>query len=116
LTSGSSFNATLLVLWSSGLASTIASNMAVALTFTPIVQGFIGLNKIPIWSALALGTNLGGAATPFSGAVVIMALGAMKKEGISLNFGEFTKVGFITTFVQLAFATVYIIVRFGIGG
>lgn len=76
----------------------------------------IGLNKIPMWSALALGTNLGGAATPFSGAVVIMALGAMKKEGITLNFSEFTKVGFITTFIQLAFATVYIIVRFGIGG
>ncbi|RLI46739.1 hypothetical protein DRO69_02360 [Candidatus Bathyarchaeota archaeon] len=113
---GSSFTATLMVLWSSGLASTIVSNMAVALTFTPIVQGFTGLNKIPMWSALALGTNLGGAATPFSGSVVIMALGAMKKEGITLNFSEFTKVGFITTFIQLAFATVYIIVRFGIGG
>lgn len=116
LAGGSLFIATLLVLWSSGLASTIVSNMAVALTFTPIVQGFIGLNKIPMWSALALGTNLGGAATPFSGSVVIMALGAMKKEGINLNFSEFTKVGFITTFIQLAFATVYVIVRFGIGG
>jgi Na+/H+ antiporter NhaD/arsenite permease-like protein len=116
LAGGSLFIATLLVLWSSGLASTIVSNMAVALTFTPIVQGFIGLNKIPMWSALALGTNLGGAATPFSGSVVIMALGAMKKEGIKLNFSEFTKVGFITTFIQVAFATVYIIIRFGIGG
>jgi len=116
LAGGSSFNATLLVLWSSGLASAIVSNMAVALTFTPIVQGFNGPNKIPIWSALALGTNLGGAATPFSGSVCIMALGAMKKEGITLNFSEFTKVGLITTFIQLAFATVYVIGRFGIGG
>ncbi len=118
LAGGSLFIATLIVLWSSGLASTIVSNMAVALTFTPIIlaRALSPFELSRMGSALALGTNLGGAATPFSGSVVIMALGAMKKEGVSLNFSEFTRVGFITTFIQLAFATVYIIVRFGIGG
>ncbi len=118
LAGGSLFIATLMILWSSGLASTIVSNMAVALTFIPIIlaRALNPLELAQMGSALALGTNLGGATTPFSGSVVIMALGAMKKEGINLNFSEFTKVGFITTFIQLAFATVYIIVRFGIGG
>jgi Na+/H+ antiporter NhaD/arsenite permease-like protein len=67
-----------------------------------------------MWSALILGTNLGGATTPFSGAVTMMAVGALKREGISLSFTEFTKVGLITSFVQLGFASFYLILRFNL--
>ena len=65
--------------------------------------------------ALVLGTNLGGAATPLSGSVCIMAIGALKREGISISFREFTKVGLVTTMLQLSFASLYLIVRFGLG-
>jgi len=116
LAGNNSLKATLLTLWFSGLASTVVSNIAVALTFTPILSGFSGLNDDAIKSALVFGTNLGGAATPLSGAVVIIALGALKREGISMSFHEFTKVGAITTLLQLAFASFYLIVRFGLGG
>jgi Na+/H+ antiporter NhaD/arsenite permease-like protein len=118
LAGNNSLKASLLTLWFSGLASTIVSNIAVALTFAPIVSGplFSGLNDTAIKSALVFGTNLGGAATPFSGAVCIIALGALKREGISLSFQEFIKVGIITTLLQLAFASFYLIVRFGLGG
>lgn len=115
---GSSFNASLLTVWFSGLASTVASNMAVALTFTPIIsaQAFSGLNSAALWSALILGTNLGGATTPLSGSVPMMAAGALKREGISVHFGDFLKVGVITTIVQLSFSTLYLILRFGLIG
>jgi Na+/H+ antiporter NhaD/arsenite permease-like protein len=116
LAGDNSLKASLLTLWFSGLASTVVSNIAVALTFVPIVSGFSELNDAAIKSALVFGTNLGGAATPLSGAVCIIALGALKREGISLSFEEFTKVGVTTTFLQLAFASLYLIVRFGLGG
>jgi len=116
LAGNNSLSATLLTLWFSGLASTVVSNIAVALTFAPILSGFSGLNDDAVKSALVFGTNLGGAATPLSGAVVIIALGALKREGISMSFHEFTKVGVITTLLQLAFASFYLIVRFGLGG
>lgn len=111
----SSLKATLITLWSSGLASTMVSNIAVALTFTPIIKGLSGLNFESVWSALVLGTNLGGAATPLSGTVCIMAIGALKREGISMSFSEFTKIGLITTMIQLCFASFYLIVRFRLG-
>jgi len=115
---GSSFNASLLTVWFSGLASTVVSNVAVALTFTPIIsaQAFSGLNSAALWSALVLGTNLGGATTPLSGSVPVMAVGALKREGISVHFGDFLKVGLITTLVQLTFSTFYLILRFGLIG
>lgn len=122
LAGGSSVKATLITLWSSGLASTLVSNIAVALTFTPIINltftpigGLPSLNSAAVWSALVLGTNLGGAATPLSGVVCIMAIVALKREGISMSFSEFTKVGLITTMLQLGFASLYLIVRFGLG-
>jgi len=115
LAGGSPLKVTLLTLWFSGLASAVVSNIAVALTFMPIISSFSGLDSAPTWSALVLGTNLGGAATPLSGVVCIMAMGALKREGISISFSEFTKVGAITTMLQLGFASLYLVVRFGLG-
>ena len=106
--------ATLTTLWVSGLASSAVSNIAIALTFSPIIGGVAGLNSPAVWSALILGTNLGGATTPFSGAVTMMGVGALKREGISLSFGEFTKVGVITSLIQLGFASLYVVVRFNL--
>ncbi|UCE96420.1 MAG: hypothetical protein JSV51_02100 [Candidatus Bathyarchaeota archaeon] len=116
LVGSSPLNATLLTLWFSGFASAILSNVAIALTFIPIVSGASGLNSPSVWSALVLGTNLGGATTPLSGSVVIMAIGALKREGISMSFGEFTKIGLITSVLQLGFSSLYLIWRFSLLG
>jgi Na+/H+ antiporter NhaD/arsenite permease-like protein len=115
---GNSFVATQMTLWFSGLASVFVSNIAVALTFTPIIaaQTGMGLNLGAIWSGLILGTNLGGATTPFSGAVMMMAIGTLKREKISVKFGEFAKIGIITSLIQLSFSAVYLTFRFGLIG
>lgn len=116
LTGNSPLRATLLTLWFSGLASSVVSNAAIALTFTPIIIGSSILNNAAVRSALVFGTNLGGATTPLSGSVVIVALGALKREGILMSFREFTKIGLLTSILQLSFASFYLIVRFGLGG
>jgi len=111
----SQLGATMTTLWASGLASSAVSNIAIALTFSPIISsGVSGLSSAAVWSALVLGTNLGGATTPLSGAVIMMGIGALKREGISLSFTEFTKVGLITSLIQLGFASFYLIVRFNL--
>lgn len=110
----SPLGATMATLWFSGLASGAVSNIAIALTFSPIIGGLAGLNSAAVWSALVLGTNLGGATTPLSGAVTMMGVGALKREGISLSFAEFTKVGVITSLIQLGFASFYLVVRFNL--
>jgi Na+/H+ antiporter NhaD/arsenite permease-like protein len=115
---GSSLIATQMTLWVSGIASVFVSNIAVALTFTPIIgaQAGLGLNLNAIWSGLILGTNLGGATTPFSGAVMMMAIGTLKREKISVKFSDFTKIGVITSLIQLGFSSFYLILRFGLMG
>jgi Na+/H+ antiporter NhaD/arsenite permease-like protein len=115
LVGSSPLKATMVTLWFSGLTSTLVSNLAIALTFAPIISGVSSLNSAAVWSALVLGTNLGGATTPLSGSVCMMAIGALKREGISLSFSEFTKVGLITSILQLGFASFYLIFRFRLG-
>ena len=112
---GNQFIAALLTLWSSALLSVFVSNIAVALTYTPIIgiMKDLNLNMNYLWSALVLGTNLGGAATPVSGAVCVLAIGALKEENVNLSFMEFSKAGALTTIVQLLFASLYLILRFG---
>ena len=114
LTTESSLNASLLTLWFSGLMSTLISNTAVSLTFIPIIKGLTVFDPKILWSALILGTNLGGVTTPLSGSVAVMTMGAMKREGISMSFTEFTKIGIVTTLIQLGFASLYMSVRFGL--
>lgn len=111
---GSSLKSTLLTIWSSGITSTVFSNTAIALVFTPMIQALQGLNKSALWSALILGTNLGGATTPLSGSVWILALGVLRREGFTVSFADFTKVGVITTVIQLCLASLYLILRFGL--
>lgn len=114
----SSFKATISTLWLSALTSTIVSNAAVAVTFASIVgqQLLSGVNSSAVWSALVLGTNLGGATTPFSGSVCAMSIGALKREGISVKFGDFVRIGLATTIVQLCFSSIYLVLRFQLIG
>lgn len=115
LAGGNQLNVAVLTIWSSGIVSTVVSNTAVSLTFIPVIRGLAGFDLTPLWVALILGTNLGGVATPLSGTVSVMAIGTLKREGIRASFKEFTKAGAATTLVQLCFATLYLIMRFGLG-
>ena len=110
---GNPLTASIVTLWFSGFTSAVVSNMAVALTFVPMIKVY-GSNSAAVWSALVLGSNLGGATTPLSGTVTIMAIGALKREGLSMSFGEFTKIGLIISAIQLGFASIYLIVRFNL--
>jgi Na+/H+ antiporter NhaD/arsenite permease-like protein len=111
---GNTLTASITTLWFSGITSAIVSNMAIAITFIPMITGVYGLSSAAIWSALVLGSNLGGATTPLSGTVAIMAIGALKREGLSLSFSEFAKIGIIISVIQLSFASFYLIARFNL--
>jgi Na+/H+ antiporter NhaD/arsenite permease-like protein len=114
LAGGSPMKATLLTVWSSGAASALFSNTAVALLFIPLLKSLQVLNRPALWSALILGTNLGGVTTPLSGSVCAVSIGMLKREGLEVHFKEFTKIGVLTTLLQLSFASLYLIIRFGL--
>lgn len=114
LSGGEPLLTSLLTLFISGIASVFLANVAVALTFTPAIKALPLAHKEPVWSALVLGTNLGGGTIPVTSIVFAMAIGALKHEEVSIDLGELTKVGAMVTTVQLLFSALYIIVYFGV--
>lgn len=113
LSHGDPLLAALLTLFISSIASVFLANVAVALTFTPVVKALPLARKEPVWSALVLGTNLGGGTIPVTSIVFAMAVGALKHEGVSIDLGELTKAGVVATAVQVLFSAIYILIYFG---
>lgn len=104
----------MVTLFVSALVSIALPNLVVALTFIPVISELELYDKLPVWSALILGANLPGIALPTSSFVVVMTIGALKREGIHIDPWEFAKIGIPLTFIWLGFAALYILLLFGL--
>lgn len=109
---GSSTFLTLLLLLASGALSILLPNLIVALSLIPAVEGVGVVDKRPLWSALVLGSNLGGVGIPVSSFVIVMVLGALRSRGYRVNPWAITRIGMPTVAVWLAFSAVYLFLRF----
>ncbi len=102
----------LLFTWSSGVSSALVDNIPVAATMIPLVQGMEGLPKEPLWWSLVLGCNLGGSATPIGSISCVIALHTLYAEsGIKVSWGRFLAVGGVLMVLQLALASLYLILH-----
>ncbi|WP_067048550.1 ArsB/NhaD family transporter [Methanofollis ethanolicus] len=100
-------SAMLLIAWFSALASAIVDNIPLTAALIPLIQD-IGLSTAgdidiyPIWWALSLGACLGGNGTAIAASANVVVLGIAEREGISIRFIDFLKVGLVTLLVTVA--------------
>lgn len=59
---------------------------------------------------MVFGTNLGGNITPIGSAGTVVAVTIMKKHNLKLSFLGFVKFGAVFAVVQLALASLYLLV------
>jgi len=111
---GSLALATLLVLLVSGAASLLLPNLIVALSFIPVIEALPFADKRALWSALVLGANLGGVGLPVSSFVIVMTIGALRREGYEIDPWAVTRVGIPVTVAWLAFSAIYLLTRFSL--
>ncbi len=104
----------MVTLFVSAAVGIVLPNLVVALTFIPVISGLELHDKRAVWSALVLGANLPGVALPTSSFVIVMTLGALKREGMHIDPWEVAKIGLPLTFVWLGFAALYILLRFSL--
>ncbi|MEM5793387.1 MAG: SLC13 family permease [Candidatus Aenigmatarchaeota archaeon] len=99
-----------LVVWSSGITSGIVDNIPMAVTFIPIVRNLVSTFQMTIiWWGLIFGVIIGGNLTPIGSPASVVAMGIAKKEGYSISFERFFKIGFMTTIVNLIITTIYLV-------
>src|SRR5207302_855168 len=103
-----------LVLWTTALISQIVDNVPLVTVFIPVIgamSSFPGISIAPLALALAVGTGIGGMATPIGTASNMVALNILNKEEKRLSFARFAKRSIPLTIIDLLIANA-ILLRF----
>jgi Na+/H+ antiporter NhaD/arsenite permease-like protein len=111
----SPLNATLSIMWLSGIASSIVDNIPLSTSMAPIVKDMI-IDKSwnILWWGLVIGTNLGGNMTPIGSPSNVITIGVAEQEGYPITFNMFLKMGFGLTILYFFISMAYIYVRFSL--
>ena len=103
-----------LVLWVTALVSQVVDNVPLATVFIPVIAAMANTLSVPIaplaW-ALAIGTGMGGMATPIGTASNLVALNILNKPRQRLSFVRFAKRSIPLTIIDMAIANLIILLR-----
>jgi Na+/H+ antiporter NhaD/arsenite permease-like protein len=106
-----------LVLWTTALVSQLVDNVPLVTAFIPVIttmseillKSSTPVIVAPLAWALAVGTGIGGMATPIGTASNMVALNILNKEKKRLSFSKFAKRSIPLTILDLAIANVILI-------
>jgi Na+/H+ antiporter NhaD/arsenite permease-like protein len=106
-----------LVLWTTALVSQLVDNVPLVTAFIPVIttmseillKSSTPVIVAPLAWALAVGTGIGGMATPIGTASNMVALNILNKEKKRLSFAKFAKRSIPLTILDLAIANVILI-------
>ena len=103
-----------LVLWVTALISQLVDNVPLATVFIPVIAAMASTPGVPVaplaW-ALAVGTGIGGMATPLGTASNLVALNILNKPKQRLSFARFARRSIPLTIIDLAIANLILLLR-----
>ena len=103
-----------LVLWVTALLSQAVDNVPLVTVFIPVIAAMADALQVPVlplaW-ALAVGTGIGGMATPIGTASNVVALSILNKPEPRLSFWKFAKTSIPLTIISLLIANLILLLR-----
>lgn len=104
-----------IVIWISAIASAFIDNIPFAATMIPVIKSLamtqgIGLDVLS-W-ALAMGTDIGGSATPIGASANVVGTSVAAKEGYPIGWGRYCKSMVPATLIVLVISMVCVWVRY----
>jgi Na+/H+ antiporter NhaD/arsenite permease-like protein len=110
-----------IILWMTAFLSILVDNVALVTTMVPVVAymsdpEFVSLPLVrePLAWSLALGTCMGGNATPFGTASNVAGLSVSSKMKHPVSWKYFFKISFPVTVIALVVCNVLLILRYGL--
>ena len=109
-----------LVLWTTALISQVVDNVPLVTVFIPVISTLAGPppagalfapSVAPLAWALAVGTGIGGMATPIGTASNLVALNILNKDKKRLSFARFAKRSIPITILDLVIANIILLLR-----
>jgi Na+/H+ antiporter NhaD/arsenite permease-like protein len=111
LVRGNLLLAGVLLIWFSALVSAFVDNIPFVATLIPLILGLgaQGMDIGPLWWAVSLGACLGGNGTLIGASANVVVAGLASKQGYSITFRRYLKIGFPLMILSIVLSTVYLI-------
>lgn len=104
-----------IIIWISGIASAFVDNIPFAATMIPVIKALEVSSGVPLanlaWS-LAMGTDVGGSATPIGASANVVGIAAAAQEGHFIGWGKFCKYSVPATVIVLVISNIFIYLRY----
>ena len=104
-----------IIMWVSAIASAFVDNIPFAATMVPVIKNLSEASGIPVatlaWT-LAIGTDIGGSATPIGASANVVGTAVSVKNGYPISWGRYCRKLVPATIIVLIISTVYLFIRF----
>ena len=104
-----------IIIWVSGIASAFIDNIPFAATMIPVIKSLAATQGIDLsvlsW-ALAMGTDVGGSATPIGASANVVGTSVAAKEGYPIGWGQYCKVMAPATVMVILISMIFIFIRY----
>lgn len=112
---GSLFIGITIILWFSAFGSAFVDNIPFAATMVPVIASLSQTQGFPLpalaWT-LALGTDIGGNATPIGASANVVATAIAEKEGYPISWGRYLKYGVLSTILVVGLCWLLLAIRY----
>ena len=110
ISGGNIYAITALIIWVSGTASAFIDNIPFAATMIPVISSIATSSSLSLnvlaW-ALAVGTDIGGSATPVGASANVVGMSVAAKEGYVVGWGRYCRSMAAATIIVLFVSMIY---------
>lgn len=104
-----------IIIWVSAIASAFVDNIPFAATMVPVIRSLAMTTGVDIntlaWT-LAIGTDIGGSATPIGASANVVGTSVAAKNGYPIGWGKYCKTSAPATIIVVAISMLLIFVRY----
>lgn len=104
-----------IIIWISAFASAFVDNIPFAATMIPIIKSLAATQGVDLsvlaWT-LAMGTDIGGSATPIGASANVVGIATAAKEGHIIKWGKYCKVMAPATIIVVTLSMILIYIRY----
>lgn len=104
-----------IIIWVSAIASAVVDNIPFAATMVPVIDSLTataGVDINVLARALAIGTDVGGSATPIGASANVVGTSVAAKEGYPVSWGKYCKAAVPATLIVLFISMLTIFARY----